>query len=127
MQKGPVAREPLRPGQDERARAATTRDALQSWFIHRFDEFLTARGRRLVGWDEILEGGLAPGAVVASWRGDLGAVAAGPRGPRRDHVSEHVRLPRLPAGPRRGGARPVRHRAGARGRLRLRAAAQGAA
>ncbi|MBB3732750.1 beta-N-acetylhexosaminidase [Nonomuraea dietziae] len=51
-------------------------DALQSWFIHRFDEFLTARGRRLVGWDEILEGGLAPGAVVASWRGDLGAVAA---------------------------------------------------
>ncbi|MFD1543342.1 beta-N-acetylhexosaminidase [Nonomuraea guangzhouensis] len=51
-------------------------DELQSWFIHRFDEYLAARGRRLVGWDEILEGGLAPGAVVASWRGDLGAVSA---------------------------------------------------
>ncbi|MER6949365.1 beta-N-acetylhexosaminidase [Nonomuraea sp. NPDC000554] len=51
-------------------------EELQSWFIGQFDEYLTARGRRLVGWDEILEGGLAPGAVVASWRGDLGAVTA---------------------------------------------------
>ncbi|NUS07761.1 MAG: beta-N-acetylhexosaminidase [Nonomuraea sp.] len=51
-------------------------EELQSWFIHQFDEYLTERGRRLVGWDEILEGGLAPGAVVASWRADLGAVAA---------------------------------------------------
>jgi hexosaminidase len=38
--------------------------------------FLTARGRRLVGWDEILEGGLAPGATVMSWRGMEGGVAA---------------------------------------------------
>src|SRR5438034_7399416 len=44
-------------------------DELQSWFTHRMDEFLTAHGRRLVGWDEILEGGLAPNAVVMSWRG----------------------------------------------------------
>src|SRR2546422_9769317 len=44
-------------------------DELQSWFTHRLDEFLTAHGRRLVGWDEILEGGLAPNAVVMSWRG----------------------------------------------------------
>ncbi|WP_214324531.1 beta-N-acetylhexosaminidase [Nonomuraea sediminis] len=51
-------------------------DELQSWFIHQFDDYLAGRGRRLVGWDEILEGGLAPGAVVASWRADLGAVAA---------------------------------------------------
>ncbi|MFI9557414.1 beta-N-acetylhexosaminidase [Nonomuraea endophytica] len=51
-------------------------DELQSWFIHQFDEYLAERGRRLVGWDEILEGGLAPGAVVAAWRADLGAVAA---------------------------------------------------
>jgi hexosaminidase len=50
--------------------------ALQSWFIHRMDEFLTARGRRLVGWDEILEGGLAPGAVVMSWRGTKGGIEA---------------------------------------------------
>ncbi|WP_198659297.1 beta-N-acetylhexosaminidase [Nocardiopsis sp. FIRDI 009] len=51
-------------------------DELQSWFIRRFDEYLTARGRRLVGWDEILEGGLAPGATVMSWRGQEGGVAA---------------------------------------------------
>ncbi|MBM4130826.1 hypothetical protein FJ250_07325, partial [bacterium] len=52
---------------------------LQSWFIRRIGRWLAARGRRLVGWDEILEGGLAgslPGAVVQSWRGLDGAVAA---------------------------------------------------
>jgi len=51
-------------------------DALQSWFIRRMDDFLTAHGRTLVGWDEILEGGLAPGAVVMSWRGEKGGIAA---------------------------------------------------
>jgi hexosaminidase len=49
---------------------------LQSWFIRRMDEFLTARGRTLIGWDEILEGGLAPNAVVMSWRGTAGGIAA---------------------------------------------------
>jgi hexosaminidase len=49
---------------------------LQSWFIRQMDAFLTARGRRLVGWDEILEGGLAPGATVMSWRGTDGGIAA---------------------------------------------------
>lgn len=49
---------------------------MQSWFIKQMDAFLTARGRRLVGWDEILEGGLAPGAVVMSWRGEKGGIAA---------------------------------------------------
>ncbi|WP_214410390.1 beta-N-acetylhexosaminidase [Sphaerisporangium fuscum] len=53
-------------------------DELQSWFIRRFDDHLAARGRRLVGWDEILEGGLAPGAVVASWR-SLDGVVLGAR------------------------------------------------
>jgi hexosaminidase len=50
--------------------------ALQSWFIRRIDRYLTARGRRLVGWDEILEGGLAPGATVMSWRGVKGGIEA---------------------------------------------------
>ncbi len=49
---------------------------LQSWFIRQMDGFLTARGRRLVGWDEILEGGLAENAVVMSWRGTKGGIAA---------------------------------------------------
>jgi hexosaminidase len=51
-------------------------DELQSYFIRRMDAFLNARGRRLVGWDEILEGGLAPNAVVMSWRGENGGIAA---------------------------------------------------
>jgi len=49
---------------------------LQSWFIRQMDTFLTRRGRRLVGWDEILEGGLAPNAIVMSWRGVEGGIAA---------------------------------------------------
>ncbi|WP_338779465.1 beta-N-acetylhexosaminidase [Streptomyces sp. DG1A-41] len=51
-------------------------DELQSWFIGHFDAWLSARGRRLIGWDEILEGGLAKGAAVSSWRGYAGGVAA---------------------------------------------------
>ncbi|MFD4523084.1 beta-N-acetylhexosaminidase [Streptomyces sp. NPDC058470] len=49
---------------------------LQSWFIRHFDNWLSARGRRLIGWDEILEGGLAEGAAVSSWRGYAGGVTA---------------------------------------------------
>jgi hexosaminidase len=55
-------------------------DELQSWFIHQMDSFLTQHGRRLIGWDEILEGGLAPGATVMSWRGIEGGIAAAKAG-----------------------------------------------
>ena len=48
---------------------------LQSWFVRQMDQFLAAHNRRLVGWDEILEGGLAPGATVMSWRGIDGGIA----------------------------------------------------
>ncbi|MFF3937614.1 beta-N-acetylhexosaminidase [Streptomyces phaeofaciens] len=51
-------------------------DELQSWFVRHFDTWLRARGRRLIGWDEILEGGLADGAAVSSWRGYAGGTAA---------------------------------------------------
>ncbi|MEV8600132.1 beta-N-acetylhexosaminidase [Streptomyces griseoviridis] len=51
-------------------------NGLQSWFVRHFDTWLAARGRRLIGWDEILEGGLAPGAAVSSWRGYAGGIAA---------------------------------------------------
>ncbi|MFJ3440104.1 beta-N-acetylhexosaminidase [Streptomyces sp. NPDC086081] len=51
-------------------------DELQSWFVRHFDTWLAARGRRLIGWDEILEGGLAEGAAVSSWRGYAGGIAA---------------------------------------------------
>lgn len=49
---------------------------LQSYFIRRIEKFLNSKGKRLIGWDEILEGGLAPNATVQSWRGMDGAVAA---------------------------------------------------
>ena len=53
---------------------------LQTWLNHRLEEFLTRRGRRLLGWDEILEGGLPPGAAVMSWRGTEGGLAAAQAG-----------------------------------------------
>ncbi len=49
---------------------------LQSWFITQMDHYLTSKGRRLIGWDEILEGGLAPQATVMSWRGIKGGIEA---------------------------------------------------
>lgn len=51
-------------------------DELQSYFIHRMEKFLNAHGRDIIGWDEILEGGLAPNATVMSWRGEAGGIAA---------------------------------------------------
>ncbi|WP_035479487.1 beta-N-acetylhexosaminidase [Gelidibacter mesophilus] len=49
---------------------------LQSYFIHRIERFLNANGKKIIGWDEILEGGLAPNATVMSWRGEEGGIAA---------------------------------------------------
>jgi hexosaminidase len=51
-------------------------EELQSYFIRRIEKFLNSKGRQLVGWDEILEGGLAPNATVMSWRGIEGGKAA---------------------------------------------------
>jgi hexosaminidase len=49
---------------------------LQSYFIQQMDAFLANKGKKLIGWDEILEGGLSPNAAVMSWRGDKGGIAA---------------------------------------------------
>lgn len=49
---------------------------LQSYLIHRIEKFLNAHGRKLLGWDEIVEGGLAPNATVMSWRGEEGGIKA---------------------------------------------------
>lgn len=49
---------------------------LQSYFIQRIEKFLNSKGRSIIGWDEILEGGLAPNATVMSWRGEDGGIAA---------------------------------------------------
>ncbi|MEO5649460.1 MAG: beta-N-acetylhexosaminidase [Ginsengibacter sp.] len=49
---------------------------LQSYFIQRIEKYLNSKGRKIIGWDEILEGGLAPNATVMSWRGEEGGIAA---------------------------------------------------
>lgn len=50
--------------------------ALQSYFIHRIEKFVKSKGKTIIGWDEILDGGLAPNAVVMSWRGEKGGITA---------------------------------------------------
>ncbi|MFL5766162.1 MAG: beta-N-acetylhexosaminidase [Bacteroidia bacterium] len=51
-------------------------EELQSYFITRIEKFVNSKGRQIIGWDEILEGGLAPNAAVMSWRGTAGGIAA---------------------------------------------------
>lgn len=53
---------------------------LQSYFIRRIEKFVSSKGRNIIGWDEILEGGLAPGATVMSWRGEEGGIVAAKSG-----------------------------------------------
>lgn len=55
-------------------------EELQSWFIAQMNAFIQSKGRRMIGWDEILEGGLAKGASVMSWRGTQGGIAAAKAG-----------------------------------------------
>src|SRR3989475_7252734 len=81
-------------------------EELQSWFVTRIDDWLAKRGRRLIGWDEILEGGLAPGATVMSWRGEKGGIAAAKAGhdvvmaPEKPTYMDHSQseLPTEPSG-----------------------------
>lgn len=53
---------------------------LQSWFIHKMERYILGKGKTIIGWDEILEGGLAPNATVMSWRGEKGGIAAAKAG-----------------------------------------------
>lgn len=72
---------------------------LQSWFIGQMDVYLAQHGRRLIGWDEILEGGLAQGATVMSWRGEEGGLKAANAGhdvvmtPERDTYLDYAQIP----------------------------------
>ena len=56
-------------------------EGLQSYFISRIERFVNSQGHSIIGWDEILEGGLAPNATVMSWRGEAGGIAAA----KQDH------------------------------------------
>lgn len=53
---------------------------LQSYFIQRMEKYINGKGRKIIGWDEILEGGLAPNATVMSWRGEEGGIQAASQG-----------------------------------------------
>lgn len=59
-----------------KAKGLKNEEGLQSYFIHRIASFLTRHGKTIIGWDETLQGGLAPGAVVQSWRGIKGGIKA---------------------------------------------------
>lgn len=63
-----------------KARKLADGHKLQAWFMGRIDTFLKARGRKMIGWDEILEGGLRPDATVMSWRGTAGGIKAAKAG-----------------------------------------------
>ncbi len=54
----------------------TAEERLQSYVIQRMEKYLESKGKKIIGWDEILEGGLAPSATVMSWRGEEGGIAA---------------------------------------------------
>jgi hexosaminidase len=63
-----------------RAEGLADEEELQSWFIDRLVRLVESRGRRVIGWDEILQGGLPAGAAVMSWRGIEGGIAAAEAG-----------------------------------------------
>ena len=66
------------PNCQKRMQANNLKDehSLQSYFIQRMEKYINSKGKTLIGWDEILEGGLAPNAVVMSWRGEKGGIDA---------------------------------------------------
>lgn len=88
---------------------------LQSYFIQRIEKFLNSNGRQIIGWDEILEGGLAPNATVMSWRGIDGGIAAAKQ--KHDVVmtpNSHLYFDHYQADPKSeplaiGGFSPVEH------------------
>jgi len=53
---------------------------LQRYFVQRMEKYVNSKGKKIIGWDEILEGGLAPNATVMSWRGEQGGIAAAKQG-----------------------------------------------
>lgn len=63
-----------------KAQGLKDEDELQSYFIKRMEKFIISKGRKMIGWDEILEGGLAPEATVMSWRGEAGGIQAAKMG-----------------------------------------------
>lgn len=76
----PACQEFIRKNELQAKDGHTAEERLQSYVIHRAEEMLAKHGKLLIGWDEILEGGLSDGATVMSWRGEEGGVAAASMG-----------------------------------------------
>ena len=74
---------PRVPGAGSQEEGLKDENELQSYLKRRVDKYMLGKGRHIIGWDEILEGGVAKTAVVQSWRGMEGAVAAAAQGNRR--------------------------------------------
>ncbi len=70
-------------------------ERLQSFVINHIEKFLNDHGRQIIGWDEILEGGLAPNATVMSWRGEKGWYRSCETETRCHHDAEHIPVFRL--------------------------------
>ncbi|WP_296614207.1 family 20 glycosylhydrolase [Sphingomonas sp.] len=90
-------------------------EQLQGWFMARIGEYLQKRGRRLVGWDEILAGKVPPSATVMSWHGVSGAIAAAKAGhdtilsPSPDFYLDHIQSDSGDEPPGRGGVMDWKH------------------
>ena len=88
---------------------------LQGWFMARIGDYLQKRGRRLVGWDEILEGKVPPSATVMSWHGVSGAITAAKAGhdtilsPSPDFYLDHIQSDSGDEPPGRGGVMDWKH------------------
>lgn len=70
----------------------TKEEKLQSYFITRMEKYLNNKGRNIIGWDEILEGGLAPNATVMSWRGVEGGLNGSQSRTQRHYDTKSIRI-----------------------------------
>lgn len=104
-----------RAGARMKALGFTDYEQLQGWYVARIGDYLNKRGRKLVGWDEILDGQVPPSATVMSWRGIDGAIKAAKAGhdailaPSPDFYIDHVQSESDDEPPGRGGVMDWRH------------------
>ena len=113
---GEVEDERAHPGAHQGAELSRTNTSFRAGSSARWTRFSSARKRRLVGWDEILEGGLAENAVVMSWRGTEGGHRGGARRPRRRDGADQSHVSRLLPVEGSGGASRSRSAASCRSR-----------
>ena len=85
-------------GIDEAKENLKDEHEVQSYFIRRIEKFVNSKGKKIIGWDEILEGGIAPNAVIMSWRGEKGGIEAAKAKHDVDYDSDRFYVFRLRSG-----------------------------